>query len=283
MTDRYAVFGHPIAHSKSPQIHAAFAHQTGEDVVYEAILAPLDGFADSVAQFIAAGGRGANVTVPFKEAAFKLANRLSLRAQRAGAVNTLVFDAEGIVGDNTDGAGLVADLTCNLNRSLAGKRILLLGAGGAARGVIEPLLEQQPAALVVANRTVSRAEELAELFGHGITACSFEAADTPFDIVINATAASLAGELPPLSPRIFTNNTLAYDMMYGRDTPFLDFARMHSAAASDGLGMLVEQAAEAFFVWRGVHPDTAPVIAALRQDRLDSERLPATPPREPRT
>jgi len=283
MTDRYAVFGHPIAHSKSPQIHAAFARQTGEDVVYEAILAPFDGFADSVAQFIATGGRGANVTVPFKEEAFKLTTRLSPRAQRAGAVNTLVFDVEGIAGDNTDGAGLVADLTRNLNRSLAGKRILLLGAGGAARGVIEPLLEQQPATLVIANRTVSRAQELAELFGHGITACSFDAADAPFDIVINATAASLAGELPPLSPRIFTDNTLAYDMMYGRDTPFLSFARMHGAAASDGLGMLVEQAAEAFYVWRGIRPETAAVIAALRQNRLEGERLAASLPRGLRT
>ncbi len=264
MTDRYAVFGHPIAHSKSPQIHATFARQTGQDMTYEAILAPLDGFADSVVQFIAAGGRGANVTVPFKEEAYKLAKRLSPRAQRAGAVNTLSFDDSGIVGDNTDGAGLVADLTRNLNCHLDGKRILLLGAGGAARGVIEPLLEQQPTALVIANRTVSRAQELAELFGNGVTACSFEAADTPFDIVINATAASLAGELPPLSPTLFTADTLAYDMMYGRDTPFLSFARTHGAATSDGLGMLVEQAAEAFFVWRGVRPDTTAVIAALR-------------------
>jgi shikimate dehydrogenase len=264
MTDRYAVFGHPIAHSKSPQIHATFARQTGQDMTYEAILAPLDGFADSIAQFVTAGGRGANVTVPFKEEAYKLAKRLSPRAQRAGAVNTLSFDADGILGDNTDGAGLVADLTRNLNRTLAGKRILLLGAGGAARGVIEPLLEQQPAALVIANRTVSRAQELAELFGNGVTACSFEAADTPFNIVINATAASLAGELPPLSPTLFTADTLAYDMMYGRDTPFISFARTHGAATSDGLGMLVEQAAEAFFVWRGVRPDTTAVIAALR-------------------
>jgi len=264
MTDRYAVFGHPIAHSKSPQIHAAFARQTGQDMTYEAILAPLDGFAESVAAFIAAGGRGANVTVPFKEEAFKLASRLSPRAQRAGAVNTLAFDADGMLGDNTDGAGLVADLTRNLHCTLAGKRILLLGAGGAARGVIEPLLEQQPAALVIANRTVSRAEELAELFGRGVRACGFDAADTPFDLVINATAASLAGDLPPLSPRVFTADTLAYDMMYGRDTPFLDFARAHGARTADGLGMLVEQAAEAFYLWRGVRPDTAPVIAALR-------------------
>jgi shikimate dehydrogenase len=264
MTDRYAVFGHPIAHSKSPQIHAEFARQTGQDMAYEAILAPLDGFADSVAQFIAAGGRGANVTVPFKEEAYKLAGRLSSRAQRAGAVNTLSFDDSEVVGDNTDGAGLVADLTRNLNCPLDGKRILLLGAGGAARGVIEPLLEHQPAALVIANRTVSRAQELAELFGQGVTACSFEAADTPFDVVINATAASLAGELPPLSPNIFTAGTLAYDMMYGRDTPFLSFARTYGARTADGLGMLVEQAAEAFFTWRGVRPDTAPVIAKLR-------------------
>lgn len=263
MTDRYAVFGHPIAHSKSPLIHAAFARQTGQDMRYDAILAPLDGFAASVAAFIAAGGRGANVTVPFKEEAFRLAGRLSPRAQRAGAVNTLMFD-NGILGDNTDGAGLVADLTHNLHCALTGKRILLLGAGGAARGVIEPLLEQQPAALVIANRTVSRAQELAALFGHGIRACGFDEASTPFDLIINATAASLAGELPPLSPQLFTANTLAYDMMYGRDTPFLSFARGHGAATADGLGMLVEQAAEAFYVWRGVRPDTGPVIASLR-------------------
>ncbi|MDP3420595.1 MAG: shikimate dehydrogenase [Thiobacillus sp.] len=264
MTDRYAVFGHPIAHSKSPQIHAAFARQTVQDMTYEAILAPKDGFADSVAAFIAAGGRGANVTVPFKEEAFRLAGRLSSRAERAGAVNTLRFDADGIFGDNTDGAGLVADLTRNLGCVLAGKRVLLVGAGGAARGVIEPLLAQQPAEVVIANRTVSRAQELAALFGHGVSASGFDALDTPFDLVINATAASLAGELPPLPPRVFTAATLAYDMMYGRDTPFLDFARSHGAATADGLGMLVEQAAEAFTLWRGVRPDTAPVIAALR-------------------
>lgn len=264
MTDRYAVFGHPIAHSKSPQIHAAFARQTGQDMTYEAILAPKDGFASSVAAFVAAGGRGANVTVPFKEEAYRLADRLSSRAQRAGAVNTLSFETEGIVGDNTDGAGLVADLTRNRHCALAGRRILLLGAGGAARGVIEPLLDQQPAALVIANRTVSRAQDLAELFDRGVRACGFDGLDSPFDLVINATTASLAGELPPLSPRVFTSDTLAYDMMYGRDTPFLAFARTHGAATADGLGMLVEQAAEAFYLWRGVRPDTAPVIAALR-------------------
>ena len=264
MTDRYAVFGHPIAHSKSPLIHAAFARQTGQDMTYEAILAPIDGFAESVAAFVATGGRGANVTVPFKEEAYRLASRLTPRAQRAGAVNTLTFDADGILGDNTDGAGLVADLTRNLKRTLAGKRILLLGAGGAARGVVEPLLEQNPSALVIANRTVSRAQELAELFGRGVRASSFEALEGAFDLVVNATAASLAGELPPLSPQLFTPETLAYDMMYGRDTPFLAFARAQGAATADGLGMLVEQAAEAFHLWRGVRPDTAPVIASLR-------------------
>lgn len=265
MTDRYAVFGHPIAHSKSPQIHAAFARQTEQDISYEAILAPLDGFAASVTAFVAAGGRGANVTVPFKAEAYALATHLAPRAARAGAVNTLNFDGKDILGDNTDGAGLVADLTRNLHCALADKRILLLGAGGAARGVIEPLLSQHPAALVIANRTVTRAQELADLFGEGVTACGFDAAVTPFDVVINATAASLAGELPPVSPAVFTADTLAYDMMYGGETPFLSFARTHGASAtSDGVGMLVEQAAEAFFVWRGVRPETAAVIAALR-------------------
>ncbi|MDT3705791.1 MAG: shikimate dehydrogenase [Thiobacillus sp.] len=264
MTDRYAVFGHPIAHSKSPLIHAAFARQTGQDLSYEAILAPLDGFAASIAAFAAAGGRGANVTVPFKEEAFRLADRLSPRAERAGAVNTLKFEPDGVLGDNTDGAGLVADLTRNLKRMIAGRRILLLGAGGAARGVIGPLLDEQPTTLVIANRTVGRAQDLAELFDHGIRACGFDALDSPFDLVVNATAASLAGELPPLSPQLFTPDTLAYDMMYGRDTPFLAFARAQGAATADGLGMLVEQAAEAFHLWRGTRPDTAPVIASLR-------------------
>ncbi len=264
MTDRYAVFGHPVAHSKSPLIHAAFARQTGQDMTYEAILAPKDGFAASVAAFVAAGGRGANVTVPFKEEACRLATRLSARAECAGAVNTLTFASGEIRGDNTDGAGLLADLTQNLGRDLAGRRILLLGAGGAARGVIEPLLAQQPATLVIANRTVARAQALAGLFGHGVVACGFDALAGAFDVIVNATAASLAGELPPLPPTIFAAGSLAYDMMYGRDTPFLAFARTHGVATADGLGMLVEQAAEAFFVWRGVRPDTAPVIASLR-------------------
>jgi len=266
MTDRYAVFGHPIAHSKSPAIHAAFARQTGQDLHYEAILAPLDGFSASIAAFMAAGGRGANVTVPFKEEAFRLARRLSARAERAGAVNTLSFGGGEIFGDNTDGAGLVADLVRNRQRDPAGARILLLGAGGAARGVIEPLLDRKPAGLVVANRTPGRARELAGLFGPGVAACGFGDLEGRFDLVVNATAASLAGELPPLPADLFAPGALAYDMMYGRDTPFLAFARTHGAATADGLGMLVEQAAEAFFVWRGVRPDPAPVIARLQAD-----------------
>lgn len=264
MTDRYAVFGHPIAHSKSPQIHAAFARQTRQDMTYEAILAPRDGFAASVAEFVAGGGRGANVTVPFKEEAFRLADVLTPRAERAGAVNTLLFEGGRIKADNTDGAGLVADLVRNLQHPPAGQRVLLLGAGGAARGVIEPLLEQKPAALVVANRTLARAEELAEFFGRGVAACGFDALEGPFDLVINATSASLAGDLPPLPATVFTPYTLAYDMMYGRDTPFLAYARRSGAATADGLGMLVEQAAEAFALWRGMRPDTAAVIASLR-------------------
>jgi shikimate dehydrogenase len=265
MTDRYLVFGNPVAHSKSPQIHAAFARQTGQAMTYDALLAPLDGFAQRLAEFIRAGGRGANVTVPFKEEAFALAVRHTARAALAGAVNTLVVDADGsTTGDNTDGAGLVADLAHNLGCDLAGKRVLLLGAGGAARGVIGPLRDAGVTQLVVANRTPARAQTLAGLFGAGVTGAGFDAVDGAFDVVVNATSASLAGELPPVPRTVFGANSLAYDMMYGRDTPFLALAREAGAATADGLGMLVEQAAEAFFVWRGVRPDTAPVIAALR-------------------
>ena len=273
MTDRYAVFGHPIAHSKSPLIHAAFARQTGQDMTYEAILAPTDGFADSVAQFIAAGGRGANVTVPFKEQAFALANRLSPRAEHAGAVNTLSFEAGSIFGDNTDGAGLIRDIVHNLDRPLEGQRVLLLGAGGAARGVLLPLLAERPASLTLANRSVDKAHALAAAFrSHApdvaLDACSFvDLAGRAFDVVINATAASLANEVPQLPPWLYAAGALAYDMMYGRgDTPFLAAARSDGATQrADGLGMLVEQAAESFLLWRGIRPDTAPVLAALRR------------------
>ncbi|THF61951.1 shikimate dehydrogenase [Pseudothauera nasutitermitis] len=270
--DRYAVVGHPIAHSKSPAIHAAFAAQTGQALRYEALLAPLDGFAATVAAFRAEGGRGMNVTVPFKLEAHALADRLSARAEAAGAVNTLAFGADGILGDNTDGAGLVRDIIGNLGVALNGRRILLLGAGGAARGAILPLLGERPAALTIANRTASRAEELANTFaalggGMPIRACGFaELAGQSFDVVINATAASLADQAPDLPPGLYAGGALAYDMMYGRgDTPFLRAARADGAARlADGLGMLVEQAAESFLLWRGVRPDTAPVLADLR-------------------
>ncbi|CAH1746945.1 shikimate dehydrogenase [Thauera humireducens] len=271
--DRYAVIGHPIAHSKSPQIHAAFARQTAQDLGYEAILAPLDGFVATVQAFRAAGGRGMNVTVPFKLEAFALADRHTPRARAAGAVNTLAFDADGILGDNTDGAGLVRDLTVNLNCPLQGRRVLLLGAGGAARGAILPILDERPTALVMANRTVARAEELARVFAAEagdtqLSASSFAAlADQSFDVVINATAASLDDDVPPLPPGLYASGALAYDMMYGRgDTPFMTAARADGAArVADGLGMLVEQAAESFTLWRGVRPDSRAVLAELRR------------------
>ncbi|HRE17049.1 MAG TPA: shikimate dehydrogenase [Rhodocyclaceae bacterium] len=265
MSDRYCVFGNPVAHSRSPAIHARFAVQTRQDVVYEAILAPLDGFAASVRAFVEAGGRGANVTVPFKEEAHRLANRLTPRAERAGAVNTLVFDSSGMIGDNTDGAGLLNDIERNLNLPLAGKRVLLLGAGGAARGVLAPLLDAGPRELMIANRSADKARALAAGAHRQAHGGSFDEITGSFDIVINATSASLAGASLPLPLATFAADSLAYDMMYGRDTPFLAFARSRGAAhCADGLGMLVEQAAEAFYVWRGVRPETAPVLADLR-------------------
>ena len=269
MSDHYCVFGNPVGHSKSPAIHAAFAAQCGQDLRYEAILAPADGFAASVRRFVAAGGRGANVTVPFKEGAFRLANRLTARAELAGAVNTLLFEGREILGDNTDGAGLLRDLTVNLAFPTRGKRVLLLGAGGAARGVVGPLLDARPAALVIANRTATRARDLAQRFAAVASplGCGYpDLADCCFDLVINATSASLAGALPPLPPGIFAPDSLAYDMMYGdRETPFLAFARgLGVSRLADGLGMLVEQAAEAFELWRGVRPDSVPVMAMLR-------------------
>ena len=271
--DRYAVIGNPIAHSKSPQIHAAFARQTGQALSYEALLAPVDGFAQTVADFRAHGGRGLNVTVPFKLEAFALAEHHTARAQAAGAVNTLAFGADGVLGDNTDGAGLVRDLSANLDFALAGRRILLLGAGGATRGVLLPLLDSRPARLTIPNRTVAKAEALSTLFAARagdcvLDACGFDAlAGRRFDLVINATAASLADELPPLPPGLYAEGALAYDMMYGRDpTRFMRAALADGAArAADGLGMLVEQAAESFTLWRGVRPDSSPVLAVLRR------------------
>jgi len=267
MTDRYAVVGNPVAHSRSPAIHAEFARQTGQDIAYTRLLAPLDGFAQTVRRFRAGGGSGLNVTLPFKGEAFRLATEPTKRARSAEAVNTLRFEGERVLGDNTDGAGLVCDILGNLEFSLAGKRVLLVGAGGAASGVIQALLGASIAALVLANRTVERARELAKRFGGAVEPCGLDALDdAPFDVIVNATSASLSGEAPPLAPGVFGPGCLAYDMVYGKgETPFLAAARAAGAAQlADGLGMLVEQAAESFAVWRGVRPDTAPVLAMLR-------------------
>ena len=271
MTDRYAVIGNPIGHSKSPSIHAAFAAQTAQDMSYEALLAPLDGFADTLAQFRAGGGCGVNITVPFKEEAWRMADRLAPRARLAGAVNTFVIGADGLLGDNTDGAGLVRDLQW-LGSRLAGARVLLLGAGGAARGVVLPLLEAGVARLFIANRTADKAHALHAHFSGPDTRGTLaaggwnDAAGAPYDIVINATSASLSDEAPPLPAGLYAPGSLAYDMVYGRGlTAYLKQAGDQGAATlADGLGMLVEQAAEAFALWRGVQPDTAPVRAQLR-------------------
>ena len=270
MTDRYAVIGHPIAHSKSPAIHAAFATQTGQCMAYEALLASLDGFAGTVVQFRTEGGRGMNITVPFKEEAWRLADRLTERARLAGAVNTFVF-GQDVLGDNTDGAGLVRDLGV-LGCRLDGARVLLLGAGGAARGVVLPLLDAGVARLFIANRTADKARALqAHFAGHdtrdALAAGGWQdAADAPYDVVVNATSASLSDEAPPLPEGLYAPDSLAYDMVYGRGlTAFLRQAHEQGAVRlADGLGMLVEQAAEAFALWRGVRPDTAPVREQLR-------------------
>jgi len=270
MTDHYAVMGNPIAHSKSPRIHTLFAQQTGQDLDYTAILVEAGELAASVKRFAGSGGKGLNITVPFKEDAWRLASSRSARAERAGAVNTLVLQEDGKhFGDNTDGVGLVRDLRDNHGAILQDKRLLLLGAGGAARGVIEPLLEERPALLVIANRTAARAVELARHFcalGR-VEGCGLEAVcGQHFDVIINATAASLSGNVPDIDPGVVTTDSFCYDMMYGSEpTAFMSWADKQGAGrVTDGLGMLVEQAAEAFFLWRNVRPDTVPVIAALR-------------------
>ena len=271
MPDRYGVMGQPIAHSKSPRIHTAFARQTGQDIEYRAIEVQPGSFAQAVAAFRAQDGRGLNVTLPFKEEAFTLALDRSERADRAHAANTLGFAEDGrIWGDNTDGVGLVRDLTCNLGLPLAGRRLLLLGAGGAARGVVGPLLAEGLAGLVIANRTVARGEALARDFQDAgpVSACGFEAlAGRRFDLLINATSASLQGEVPPIPEDVLAPGAWCYDMMYAdAPTAFVRWGLTNRAAGtSDGLGMLVEQAAESFFLWRGIRPDTAPVIAGLRK------------------
>ncbi len=265
MADRYAVIGNPVAHSKSPWIHAEFARQTRQDIEYTQIEAPLDGFARTLDAFRAAGGRGANVTLPFKDQAFRYCgNALSERARAAGVVNTLIFEGNGVRGDNTDGIGLLRDITVNLGRAIAGRRVLLMGAGGAARGVVGPLLSARPQCLVIANRTADKARALAQRFGAASGGGYGDIENAQFDLLINATSAGLVDEAPPLASGAFAPGALGYDMVYGRDTPFLALARAAGAAASDGLGMLVEQAAESFQIWRSVAPDTRAVLAALR-------------------
>jgi shikimate dehydrogenase len=274
MTDRYAVIGHPVAHSQSPRIHAMFAAQTGQDIAYEKLLAPVDGFAESVKAFIAQGGRGANVTLPFKLEAYELADEVSERARHARAANTLSFSGEQISADNTDGIGLVRDIEINLDFDLKDKRVLLMGAGGAARGVLLPLLQASPARLIIANRTVERAIQLVQSTQHqpavahtDVSACGFDAlSGQHFELVINATSSSLSDELPPLPDDLFAAGALAYDMMYGKGlTSFLAYAEARNVERlTDGLGMLVEQAAESFLIWRGVRPETLPVMLALR-------------------
>lgn len=268
--DRYAVFGNPVRHSRSPQIHAAFAAQTQQQLSYRAHLVELGHFEEAAREFFAGGGKGCNITVPFKLDAFAFAQELSGRAKRAGAVNTLALQADGtLYGDNTDGVGLVRDITENLGWQLSERRVLILGAGGAVRGILEPLLRHQPDLVVIANRTVEKAQQLARSFGDigEVRACRFEGlAGNQFDIVINATSASLSGELPPLPGDLLNDGCCCYDLMYGaQPTPFMVWAASEMAwAVADGLGMLVEQAAESFCIWRGVRPATRPVIEMLR-------------------
>jgi len=272
--DRYALVGHPVEHSKSPWIHARFAVLTGQPVRYEKLLAPLDGFAATVERFRAEGGRGCNVTVPFKFEAVALAHRLSDRVALAGACNTLRFDGASVFGDNTDGVGLVRDIESGAARPLAGTRVLLVGAGGAAAGVLGPLLQARPAEIVVSNRTLRKASELVQRHASlarqlkvklAAVALDAVAAIGEFDVVVNATASSLAGDAVPVPVSVLRTGTLAYDMMYGVAAEgFLAWAARHDADPRDGLGMLVEQAAESFEVWRGVRPPTAPVLRDLR-------------------
>ncbi len=268
MTDRYAVIGNPISHTKSPLIHGLFAKATGQDIEYTAIEGPLEGFADAARSFRDGGGRGMNVTAPFKLQAFELADVRTDRAKLAGAANGLKFDGAKILADNFDGIGLVNDIQRNLGVSMAGKRVLLLGAGGAARGALLPFLEQKPALLAIANRTVRKADALADQVRHQgtVTSGGFgDFAGQRFDVVVNATSASLKGELPAITPEVFAPDGLAYELVYGKGlTPFLRLAQNAGARQlADGVGMLVEQAAEAFAWWRGVRPETRAVIDTL--------------------
>jgi len=271
MTDRYAVIGNPIGHSKSPLIHGAFARQCGQDIEYVALEAPVGGFGPAVDRLRADGGRGLNITAPFKLDAFAYATSLQDRARLAGAVNAMKFEGDEVVADNFDGIGLVNDIERNLSAPIRGRRVLMLGAGGAARGALLPILDGNPSELCIVNRTLSKAEELQRIAaGRGnVVACGYpDLSDRHaghFDIVINATSASLRGELPPVHTGVFGPDCLAYELVYGKGlTPFLRLAQGAGVQRlADGVGMLVEQAAEAFAWWRGVRPNTRPVIALL--------------------
>lgn len=276
MTDLYVVFGNPINHSKSPAIHRQFAEQTGQDMHYTRQLVNEGEFEKAAREFFAQGGKGLNITVPFKLNAFDFAEKRTPRAERAGAVNTLARLSDGsILGDNTDGIGMIHDMH-NLGWEIHGKRVLILGAGGAVRGILQPLLEANPARVTIANRTMSKAEELAKSFLDlgDIQAKSYEhLAGDIFDIVINGTSASLQGELPPLPEKLLAENACCYDMMYGAEpTIFLQWAKSHGATqVADGLGMLIGQAAEAFYLWRQIRPEVVPVITALRRQLAEKK------------
>jgi shikimate dehydrogenase len=272
MADQYAVIGNPVEHSLSPAIHAEFARATGQDVAYTKILAPLDGFDAAVRKFFGDGGKGLNVTLPFKRQAWAIMNSHAGYSLDAEAVNTIKLENGRWVGHNTDGIGLTTDLEKNLGCPIHGKRVLLMGAGGATYGVVHPIYKCKPAQLVVANRTLEKANELVVHFANsrdpvgGISAKPYQQlVESKFDLVINATSAGLTNDMPPVPGSVFAKGSLAYDMVYGRTTPFMKFAAEHGARAVDGLGMLVEQAAESFLIWRGVRPATAPVIQALRR------------------
>ncbi len=287
MPDRYAVVGNPVGHSKSPEIHAAFARETGQEISYERILAPVDAFVSTLDAFRNSGAAGANVTLPFKVQAYQYAMHRTPRSVAAGAANTLRFDhtAAGvqISADNTDGVGLVRDICLNLGRAITDQRVLILGAGGAARSVIGALLDERPASISISNRTVSRAHDLANRFKLIVPDARVDVVESrqliahEYDVVINATAASLNESLPLIPTSAFAETCLAYDMMYGiSPTPFLLLAANSGAVTSDGLGMLVEQAAEAFYCWRGIRPATSPVIAAMRRQAHIADRNGAT-------
>ena len=282
MTDQYAVFGNPIEHSKSPEIHRQFAEQTQQALTYSKQLVPEDGFDQAADTFFANSGKGLNVTVPFKQEAFRYADAITDRARRAGAVNTLALQNDSkVLGDTTDGVGLVTDIKDNLGWQIRHKRILILGAGGAVRGVLEPLLAEQPQHIVIANRSVDKALQLSQQFAElgYLLGCGYDMlGEQSYDLIINGTSAGLQGQLPPLPETLIAREaeqvkTACYDMMYGaKPTLFVQWAQQQGALASDGLGMLVEQAAESFALWRGVRPQTADTIRSLRAQLNSKQR-----------